>query len=189
MKTIKIGRKLGILLAMILVGGIGIVWAVETAAIDNTTPWTTTASSGTVDETDYGKVDLNGPYAALKLGTLTSGTLDIRYNIVAIPGLQIGQGPMMKVRFKDTGTNSRVLVKLVRYNFNTGANTLLWYFDSNNYVPSTSYQTKSISQCSWPWSYDFYNNAYYIETSITKSALDMTGMPGLASVQLGGTIC
>lgn len=183
-KKFKIG--IGILLAIILVGGI--VWAVEagTQTIGSTTPWTTSASAGTVDDADYAITGLNGPYAYVKS---TSGVVDIRYNVVALPGLEGGQGPRMTVRFRDTGHTDRVLVWLKEYNVNTGASITRMTFDSNNFAASSLYQTKSVSMCSWPWKYDFNNKVYYIETSITKDATVFFSNPGLASVQLGWTIC
>ena len=183
MRKIELNRKLGILIAIIL--AIGIVWIVEAmATIDQNTPWTTSASSGTVDDADYSIAGLTGPYAYVKSPT---GQLDMRYNVVAIPGLEGGEGPYMNVRFRDTGTYSRVIVKLQEYNIYTGITQTRMTLDSNNYVASGSYQTKSVSSCSWSWSYDFNNNVYYIESSIIKT--NSTANPGLAGVQLGWSIC
>ena len=113
--------------------------------------------------------------------------MGIRYNIVAIPGLQGGDGPRMTVRFKDTGANSRVIVWLREYNIWTGNLVTRMMLDSNDYGSSSTYQTRTVSKCTWPWTYDFNNKVYYIETSIVKT--NSAAGPGLASVQLGWTIC
>lgn len=180
MGKFKLG--IGILLAIVMVSGIA--WAISTQTIGAGTPWTTAASAGTVDDADYAITGLNGPYAYVKN---TTGIADIRYNVVAIPGIEGGEGPRMSVRFKDTGATSRVLVWLREYNINTGATTTRMTFDSNNYAASGLYQTQSIGACSWTWSYDFFNKVYYIETQITKGA--PTANPGLASIQLSYNIC
>jgi hypothetical protein len=187
MKKIKIGRKFGILLAMILASGI--IWMVEAdpAVISTSTPWTTSGSSGAIDDADYSIVDLSGPYASVKAGI---GTVDIRYNVVALPGLEGGNGPAMVVRYRDTGSGSRVVVKLQELNIQTGAIRNLMLFDSNNYASSRSYQARGVGSCSWNWAYNFNSNVYYIETSITRStATNPIANPSLAGVQLGFTIC
>lgn len=183
MNKIKISRTMTIMLTLALIGGIGVVWAIEAATINNLTPWTTTASSGTVDEADLNMAHFSGPYATVSY----LGTLNIRYNIVAIPGLEWGDGQLMTVRFKDTGSDSNVLVRLHQYNSETGTDTVLWTFNSNDYESSGSYQTRTIASCGWSWGYDFNTNAYYIEANIVRSAYSAN--PGLASIELGGTLC
>lgn len=119
----------------------------------------------------------------------------IRYNIVAVGGLfQSGDNIRMKVRFLDTGNDSQLLLKLVEINLQSGVATTRMTFDSNLYAASSSYQEQELLTSSWS-EFDFSQNAYYIEATLTRSFYQVPGAdsalssadivgPGVESIQL-----
>jgi hypothetical protein len=119
----------------------------------------------------------------------------IRYNVVAVEGLfQSGDSVRMKVRFLDTGDDSQILVKLIEINLQSGIATTRLTFDSNLFAGSSSYQQQEALTTSWS-DFDFGQNAYYIEATLSRSfssfpgadhalsSADIVG-PGLESIQL-----
>ena len=127
--------------------------------------------------------------------TLYKETAVIRYNVVAVEGLsQSGNSVRIKVRFLDTGDNSQLLVKLIELNLQSGVATTRLTFDSNQYAGSSSYQRQEALTSSWS-EFDFSQNAYYIEATLTRLFLRISGSPsahsstdivgpGLESIQL-----
>ena len=119
----------------------------------------------------------------------------IRYNVVAVEGLfQSGDRIRMKVRFLDTGDNSQLLVNLIKLNLQSGVITSQLFFNSDLYTSSSFYQQQEALTSSWS-DFDFSQNAYYIEATMTRtfrripgatsafSSTDIVG-PGLESIQL-----
>jgi len=119
----------------------------------------------------------------------------IRYNVVAAEGLfQPGDSVRMKVRFLDTGDDSQLIVKLIELNSQSGVATTRLTFDSNLFAGSSSYQEQEALTSSWS-EFDFSQNVYYIEATMTRSfdrvpgassaisSTDIVG-PGLESIQL-----
>jgi hypothetical protein len=153
------------------------------AEVDEHKPWTAVASTGTVDEADAGIVSLSSGTA-----TVTAvGTLDIRYNVVAVDGVfSPGDGIQMAVRFLDNGVSARVKLTLYQYNIASGVGTPILTFDSDGFPAAGGYQDQTIALCGPPW-LDFVNNAYYVQASVSKTAAG--GSAGLAIIQSGGTLC
>ena len=143
-------------------------------------PWTMVGSDGTADED--GQVIFTDNIAYLE-----SDQAVVRYNVVAVDGL-VDEGPQtffprMTVRFRDNGSNGRVLVRLKRVSIDGGSTTTLLTLDSNDYQGSSSFQTHSVTACGGDgFSFDFVNYAYYIEVRLTRTGLPVT--PGLASLKL-----
>jgi hypothetical protein len=119
----------------------------------------------------------------------------IRYNVVAVEGLfQSGDSVRMKVRFLDTEDYSQLLVKLIELNLQSGVIATRLVFNSNLYTSSSSYQQQEALTSSSS-EFDFSQNAYYIEATMTRvfqripgspfahSSTDIVG-PGLESIQL-----
>jgi len=127
--------------------------------------------------------------------TLYKQTAVIRYNIVAVDGLfQSGDNIRLKVRFLDIGDNSQLILKLVEFNLQSAVATTRMTFDSNLFAASSTYQEQELLTSSWT-EFDFSQNAYYIEATLTRSfyrlpgnesALSLTEIvgPGLESIQL-----
>ena len=148
-------------------------------------PWTTIGAVGVVDD---GEVTYTGP-----LAYLASDGAVLRYNVVAVEGLFATSGliptrTILSARFRDNGDNNHVIVRLKSQRL-TGADagdiTTLMTIDSNDYPGSSSFQTRSIWCDGGGFSFDFVNNAYFVEVTMTRTALPIT--PGLASIQIGRT--
>jgi hypothetical protein len=142
-------------------------------------PWTTVGSAGTVDDADMGIADLALGEARVR-GTAAAGSvLNIRYNVVSLPGFSGPGQYVLRTRFRDNGADARVQLALRRYNAATGTTTQLAAFDSNAHPPAVGYQMRS--QCvlvSW----DFVAGPHYIEATLTKSGA--AGTPAVGTIQL-----
>lgn len=145
--------------------------------------WTTVGSTGVVDDADIGMFDFVLGEARVKSTAVAGSQLNLRYNIVALPGFSGPGQYLMRVRFRDIGADANVRLDLRRVQSN-GSSTLLSTFDSNSYPANASYQTQQ--KCvgvSW----DFAGSAYYIDAALTKSG--NTGAPALALIQLVPSNC
>jgi hypothetical protein len=111
-------------------------------------PWTSVGSAGTVDEADTGIVNFNQGIAAISAGAAVGATLDIRYNVVAVDGVFGGDGIALTARFRDAGATERVILRLKRYSLVNGVTQTLLTLDSNSYLPSAAFQTRSVGVCS-----------------------------------------
>jgi len=148
-------------------------------------PWTTIGAVGAVDD---GEVTYTGP-----LAYLASDSAVLRYNVVAVEGLFATSGPLptrtiLTARFRDNGDNNHVVVRLKSQRLNgpdAGDITTLMTIDSNDYPGSSSFQTRSIWCDGGGFSFDFVNNAYFVEVTMTRTALPITA--GLAAIQIGRT--
>jgi hypothetical protein len=173
-KIMKLAASVkAIALALILV-------TTTSAAAQDDKAWTTIGSAGTVDESGQMTFTDNIAY-------LESDQAVIRYNVVAVDGL-FNEGipaafPRMTVRFRDNGSNNRVIVRLRRAPIDGGNSVTLLRLDSNDYAGSSSFQTQSVTACGdEAFSFDFANFAYYIEVTMSRTALPVT--PGLASIKI-----
>jgi hypothetical protein len=100
--------------------------------------WTTVGAAGTVDEADRDKVVFSGGFVTMR--SEATGTLNLRYNVVAVDGLFGGNGAELGVRFRDNGPDARVVVRLKRYNLVTGATATLLTLNSDDFEVSDSFQ-------------------------------------------------
>jgi len=141
-------------------------------------PWTTIGSAGVVDEADTGIVEFMNGEARMRAAAAAGSVLNLRYNVVSLPGFS-GPGHYdLRVRFRDNGAAARVQLDLRRYN-HTGTTTQVYAFDSNAFAPAVGYQTRE--RCiAVDW--DFDAGAYYFEAALTKSAVG--GSPALGTIQL-----
>jgi hypothetical protein len=160
------------------------------AHANNWDPWTTVGSAGIVDEADQDLVSLTGPWA----GVLTSpATVNLRYNVEAVDGLIQGGGRYwLRVRYIDNGSAAQVVVSLKEVNMTTGAITTRMTFDSNNFASNLFAQTQEITTgCLFPfgptWNFNFADNAYFLEVSLTRS--DNTGSAWLQTAQIRNQYC
>jgi hypothetical protein len=146
-------------------------------------PWTTIGSTGTLDE---GAVTFSGADALL-----ASDLAVLRYNVVAVEGL-FASGPaltrtILTARFRDNGDNNHVIVRLKSLRLTgpgAGGVTTLMTIDSNDYPGSPSFQTRSIWCDGGAFSFDFVDNAYFVEVTMTRTA---SPTAGLESIQIGRT--
>jgi len=174
--------------------------ATTSAQAQDVKSWSTAGSTGIADKVDLNKIVFSngtvafpeiqgtqvsaGRGARLQLQTVQAV---IRYNVTATDGLFFDTGRLcMIVRFRDDGNRARVLLRLLRLNVNDGATATLLTFDSNSFAPQQDFQTNSVGTNRVP--FDFSNNAYYVEATLTKQQPIITplggGRPALAVVVL-----
>jgi len=148
------------------------------AAQAQSNPWTTVGSAGVVDEADTGIVEFVAGEARVR-GTAAAGSiLNLRYNVVSLPGFSGPGQYVMRARFRDNGAGAKVRLELRRYQDN-GINSLQAALDSDNYAAAAGYQTQA--ECvlvDW----DFSTSAYYIEAALNKGTA--AGTPALGLIQL-----
>ena len=174
--------------------------ATTSAQAQDVKSWSTAGSTGIADKVDLNKIVFsNGTVAFPEIqGTQVSAGRDarlqlqtvqavIRYNVTATDGLFFDAGRLcIIVRFRDDGNRARVLLRLLRLNVNDGATATLLTFDSNSFAPQQDFQTNSVGTNRVP--FDFSNNAYYVEATLTKQQPIITplggGRPALAVVVL-----
>lgn len=162
--------------------------------------WSSAGSTGTADKTDLNKIvysngivafpEIQGTQSsARRVSTLQLQTVQavIRYNVTAADGLFFDSGRLcMVVRFRDDGNRARVFLRLLRLNVNDGTAATLLTFDSNSFSPQPDFQANSVATNRVP--FDFSNNAYYVEATLTKQQPIVTsigaGRPALAIVVL-----
>lgn len=148
------------------------------AAQAQTTPWTTAASAGVVDEADTGLVEFVAGEARMRNTAAAGSVLNLRYNVVALPGFSGPGQYVLRSRFRDNGAGANVRLELRSYQTN-GLNSLQGSFDSNNFASAPGYQTQA--ECvlvDW----DFNTSVYYIEATLQKTSA--AGQPALGMIQL-----
>jgi hypothetical protein len=163
------------LLAVAAGGGLSGAWA-------QTNPWTSVGSAGTVDEADAALAAFSGAVVAMAPGT--TGTLNIRYNVVAVEGLFGGDGMYMRIRLRDSGAG-RVVARLKRYDQVTGVTTTRLTIDSNDAAPQPGFRNLEVADCAG--SPSFFDAAYFVDVEITRGVA--TADPALASLKVSLGLC
>jgi hypothetical protein len=156
-----------------------IAMSAPVALADSDKPWTSIGSATTA-------ADANVTYTG-NIAYLAGNSTVLRYNVVAVDGL-IPEGPAagrprMTVRFRDNGATGHVVVRLRSVSIAGGSAVQLLVLDSDDFPGSSSFQTRTETGCGdGSFSFDFVNNAYYIEVTMTRTAAGVT--PGVAALQL-----
>jgi hypothetical protein len=150
--------------------------------------WTTTGSTGTVDEEDLSIVELNNFVVGVK--NPSPNPVNIRYNInaasVPASGTTGTQKVSVVVRFRDSdgaGADARVFFTIRRTNILTGGNEVLLTFDSNTQPPAgVAFQTQTVTDCSAPFDFDSTQYVYWIEGEVTRKNTSL--LANLGAVQI-----
>jgi hypothetical protein len=143
--------------------------------------WTTTGGTGaTEDEANPRKPTYTNFTAAANAGS-PAGTYVLRYNINAVDNLAATgvSNTRLRVRYRDEGAGSRVVVKIMQANINGGNTQLGTLFDSDAFAPG-GFQTQEILMPAI--SFDFVNNSYWLEVTLTKA--DTMNIPAFGSAQI-----
>src|SRR5688572_6439060 len=130
--------------------------------------WTTVGSAGTVDEADVAEFETAGSQVRILDTAALPASVVIRYNVVAVNGVSGGNRVGMGARYRDNGNGARVLTVLRRVNLMTGVTTPMLTIDSNAFPTSSTFQVQSVAACAL--FFDFSSNAYFVETTLTKSS-------------------
>jgi hypothetical protein len=171
-KLATFGKGLSLALVMIAVSA-------PVALADSDKPWTSIGSDTTA-------ADDNVTYTG-NIAYLAGNSTILRYNVVAVDGL-ISEGPAlefprMTVRFRDNGATGHVVARLKRTSIASGTTVQLLVLDSDDFPGSSSFQTRTETGCGdGLFSFDFVNNTYFIEVTMTRTAAGVT--PGVAALKL-----
>ena len=167
--------------------------------------WTTVGSAGTLDEKSEGKVFFDRAVVqkgdtliiaqarrqpqAEGGGDVTDSAV-IRYNVTAVDGLFANHLLGMTVRFLDEGDTSRVVAQLIEVDLATGAKVTRLTFNSDDVPALSGYHMESVwADCSKGAPFDFLRKAYYIEATLSTSAIVATSAAGIEIIQLHTTLC
>lgn len=184
LSLITIGGTRGILV------GVASMFILYAAAVSAQTPcWTTAGSAGTVDEADLGTVALSANTAAVS-GAVSTATVDVRYNVVAVEGLFGGDdnAKTLSARIADNGAAARAIVRLQSVNIFNGVLTTLAELDSNAFPPSTTAQVRTmVFNCQEPEVFDFENNIYYLDVALIKTGSG--GNPLVRAIKICNSGC
>lgn len=153
--------------------------------------WTAAASTGTVDESSLDTIVFTDALATLTPPAPATATL--RYSVVAVDGLfgNLTQTswPELVIRYRDNGQFSRVYARLREHILSgpqAGNTNTLITFDSDLYLQSGAFQTRTIGNCGMFPKFRFTEppaiRVYYVEVELSK---DLTaGMPALAGLAI-----
>ena len=160
--------------------------------------WTGIASTGTIDEADLSKIVLNTDGSAEIKPTINSTSAKIRFNVVAVPGLErpvdpniIQGGLIFSMRVRDNGTGARIVATLRRITlagFDTNlpqAATVVATIDSDLAPASDGWQTiwaQHGNCCAGGDGLNFLDYGYVVEVQLIKN--NSTGTPAIMGVQL-----
>ena len=131
--------------------------------------WTSTGSTGTVDEADQGLILHEGAYVRTRPNI--TGDAIIRYNVVGVDGLLPG-GAARRIfllsHFYDNGASARVITRLYRVpHFGAPAPGLLLTIDSG--LPGgAGWTTLTTSNC-FQVDFNFGRYAYYVEVLLINT--------------------
>jgi hypothetical protein len=145
-----------------------IVAAIAASVSGATAQWTSVGSAGTVDEADLAEFDTTGPQIRIRSTATLPATVVVRYNVTFVDGMVDGEGMYMAVRFLDNGPNARVVSVLKQVDIETGVTTNLLSVDSNDFAPSSDFQRQGRDSCTLQ--FNFFQNSYFIETTLSKSS-------------------
>jgi hypothetical protein len=158
---------------------------------DDVRIWTTVGSAGTLSATDLAKVTLNN--AVITLGhdvappvsasddpsiVFPSSTAVVRYNITPVDGLFPTSPFHYVLQLTYRGT---VRARLVQFDLASATETDLLHFDSASFQPAHSFATNGGTTTFESSVMDFVNCAYYVEATLTASAI-LVGNPAEIAV-------
>jgi hypothetical protein len=170
-----------VLLQLILVTGL-----ITASVCGAAAQWTSVGSAGTVDEADVAEYDTNGPQIRIRSTATLPAVVVVRYNVTNVNGMTGGEGIFLNVRFLDNGTGARVVTVLKQVNINTGVTTNVLSLDSNDFAASSDFQ-KQQTTSSCTVDFNFFENAYFIEATLSKSSSG--GSPRIQALQTGASLC
>jgi len=157
--------------------------------------WSAAGVTGVVDEAGLNLFKFNSTGSVSIKSSVTSGTLELRFPVNAVPDLLIpqqGDCPELRVNARDTGAGARVMVRLMALSIFPGSGngvTSLAEIDSDaTPPPADPTQYRALRTCINklpPGSEFLFDKAffsYYVEAQLIKS--NGTANPGLMSVQI-----
>ncbi len=142
--------------------------------------WSTTGTTGTVDEDSTSAIGLTGSSASVINGASLPRTVTLRYPIQNQWGTEISP-TWFGARFTDNGPDAQIVLTLKKLDITAAAAVTLATWDSNAFTASPNTQFQWLHVCPLE-ALDFTNNTYWIEAQITK--LSNAGKVGLSMVRM-----
>jgi len=143
-------------------------------------------STGTVDESDLTEYEVRNQFATI-LDAVT-GTVTYRYNLPATADFQDSTAPKtIRIRYRDTGANQNVVVRLRAASLGTDGVTTIYSFDSDSGSTAGGVADPNVNanqtfdECSVTLPGDHIVHGrygYFLEVVITKTVNDGTLSPG-----------
>lgn len=166
---------------------------VATTSCVPTKPWTTTGSSGTIDEDSLPNAAVTNFVLGLK--PATTGTVIARYNITPTRDLSSfcpANNTHIAIRFRDedaAALGDQVLLTIHQTKIATGGDTTIFTFDSNvsSQAVGAAFQTFATDV---PIDFDFGTSVYWVEVSVSRA--NANAFVNFASLQIAetqGTLC
>ena len=177
--------------------------------------WTVTGSTGTVDEDDLSIADVNFNFVGHKTGK--TGTVNIRYNIVAIEGANQGDccagsrpalnlpnrllggsfngAHQIRVRYRDSDGHAaptQVKFSIKQVSIFNGGETTLYTFDSNTKgqdIGDTQLFTETDCEAGFDFDFDFSQYAYYIDAEVTRTSASAVARISLIQITETNSVC
>lgn len=154
-------------------------------------PWSTAGSTGTIDEDSTTISQVKNFTVTLQPGA--TGSVHIRYNITpttAISQFCPATQSLVQVRFRnsdDSGTLAKVSFDIHAGNVGSGANTIIYSFDSNGKGNGSGF-TSSLDTPAID--FDFTSNVYWIEATVFRSsATQFADLGSILIAESAGTAC
>ena len=167
-------------------------------------PLTITGSTGAIDEEDLAEYEVRNQFATIK-DSVGSAVVTYRYNIVPVDQLrncEFGMfvGPCsydIRIRYRDTGANQNVIVRLRSANTTMDGVTTVYEFNSdapdtfgtppnaNNPLNQTVDRPVTLP----PPHVTHGNRVYFLEVVVTKTANDGTSSPGFIAFVIASAGC
>jgi hypothetical protein len=189
----------------------GVLIRAEAQTPDDNRLWTTVGSGGTVDEADTRKIFFNHgivqigrpiapPHAAGAArksapGVVQSESAVIRYNVTPVDGLfappvpfPSSRGTQLRLRYLATGPSAQIIAQLIEVDLAIGSETVRLTFKSTDFPGATGYHVNEKGACD-NRGFDFINKAYYVEVTLTHSALVAGSAAGVQIIKIGNSIC
>ena len=148
--------------------------------------WGSTASVGVVDDADAAHLDTIGYWIRCKSSAPTGTHLNLRYDVAMENNGIFPDTWDLRVKFRDRGSNERIIVRLKEHNVSTGVTYTRMTLDSNSYSASSGWQVRTVRQTMAGWGFDNTRSVYYVEVDLYKAT--SSGRPDLASLQIIGSI-
>jgi hypothetical protein len=180
-------------------------------------PMTITGSTGAIDEEDLAEYEVRNQFATIK-DSVTSAVVTYRYNMVPVDqfrdcegglfssGSQLTVDPKgvslpcsynIRIRYRDTGANQNVIVRLRSANTTMDGVTTVYEFNSD--APDTfgtapnandsANQTVDRPVTFPPPHITHGARVYFLEVVVTKTANDGTPSPGFIAFVIGSAGC
>jgi hypothetical protein len=160
--------------------------------------WTTVGSAGTLSADDLAKVGLSKAVISLGVGIappppsaaaeeessigFPTTSAVVRYNITPVAGLFPADRRfhyVLQLTYKGT-----VRARLGQFNVLTDTDTDVLHFDSASFPPAHTFATNSGSTTDDSAVLDFVNCAYYVEATLTASAVAIGNPAAIGAVKV-----